>query len=145
METSTSQNSLSNPYSSLLKEFREHIIDRETFYTALYTQTLRDDICVRDYRCQAGPEKPYQLRDSERKMLESCNATEDRSEAWQVKSKFYTQARERFKEYFKELDKAKAGNLSNRFFVTEIREFFYQRGNLDLVEIANEILRTYNQ
>ena len=145
METSTSQNSLSNPFASLLREFESRQIDRETFYTALYTQTLRDPECLRDYRSQVGPEKPYQLRDSERKMLESCSAMEDRSEAWQVKSKFYTQARERFKEYFKELDEVKAKNLSNRFFVTEIRDFFYQRGNEELVETANAILRTYSQ
>ena len=145
MTTSTSPNSSSNPYASLLKEFESRQIDREEFYTCLYTQTLRDEECVKAYRHKFGPEKPYQLKDSERKMLESCAVMEDNSKKWETKTKFYGQARERFKEYFLEQDTVKARNLSNRFFVEEMREYFHQRNSTELVGAANEILRTYSR
>jgi len=118
-----------NPYAQLFKDYREHRLDRETFYMTLYTKSLAEPAVLGDLRFKSQPIEPYELRNSIQKM-EADLKDKSQTERRKILREFTLRARESHRSYYDDCENAKAKNESNKFFLGEMKSFFLEVGRV---------------
>lgn len=150
-----------NPYAELLKSLRQNLPtfddnlptvgneelvkqsreELDMFLMSVYLRFIKDEDAFLGMRRTPVPSEPSEIT-AERKRLEDKIRGKVEAEAMPQKIKFSEWAREKYANYYKIKDEAKAKNMAHFHYLKEMHEFLLKKAPA-MADKVQKVLNTY--